>query len=294
VREGNSGDEAGFTMRTLKLTLAYDGAAYVGWQRQARGVSVQGLVEDALSRIDGRAVTVVSAGRTDAGVHANGQVARAVVRSRLDVSTIHRALNAILPPDVRVLRVVPASDAFHPRVDARSKTYQYWWWNAPVSSPSVRGWCWHVTHPLDASAMDEAARALEGRHDVAAFQSTGTAITSTTRTVTRSRVWSLSCGPCSAWPLVSRLAPADGRFVVFEIVADGFLRHMVRAIAGTLVEVGDGRRPPGCVPHILASGDRAQAGPTAPAHGLVLIGVEYEGAEDGRADAGEAAAEAGQ
>lgn len=280
-------------MRTLKLILAYDGTAYIGWQRQARGVSVQGLVEEALSRIDGRAVTVVSAGRTDAGVHANGQVARAVVRSRLDVSTIHRALNATLPPDVRVLRVDPASDAFHPRVDARSKTYQYWWWNAPVSLPSVRGWCWHVTRPLDVPAMDEAARAMEGRHDMAAFQSTGTGVTSTTRTVKRSSVWSPSGDPCSAWPLVSRLAPADGRFVIFEIVADGFLRHMVRAIAGTLVEVGDGRRTSGCMPPILASGDRAQAGPTAPAHGLVLIGVEYDGADDTCMEAVEHPAEAG-
>ena len=285
MRAGDPGHEAGFAMRTLKLTLAYDGTAYVGWQRQARGVSVQGLVEEALSRIDGRAVTVVSAGRTDAGVHANGQVARAVVRSGLDVSTIHRALNATLPPDVRVLRVDPASDTFRPRADARSKTYQYWWWNAPVSAPSVRGWCWHVRRPLDVSAMDEAARALEGRHDVAAFQSTGTAIASTTRTVTRSRVWSISCGPGSALSLVSRLVPIDGRFVVFEIVADGFLRHMVRAIAGTLVEVGQGRRPPGCVPHILASGDRTQAGPTAPARGLVLVCVNYDGADDGGADA---------
>jgi tRNA pseudouridine38-40 synthase len=285
VRAGDPGHEAGFAMSTLKLTLAYDGTAYVGWQRQGRGVSVQGLVEEALERIDGGAVSVVAAGRTDAGVHANGQVARAVVRSRLDVSTIQRALNATLPPDVRVLRVDPASDTFHPRVDARSKTYQYWWWNAPVSLPLVRGWCWHVTRPLDASAMDEAARALEGCHDMAAFQSTGTAITSTTRTVTRSRVWSLSCGPCSPLPLVSRLVPADGRFVVFEIVANGFLRHMVRAIAGTLVEVGDGRRQPGCVPHILASNDRAQAGPTAPAQGLVLVCVKYDREDDDGADA---------
>jgi tRNA pseudouridine38-40 synthase len=272
-------------MRTLKLTLAYDGTAYVGWQRQGRGVSVQGLVEDALERIDGGTVTVVAAGRTDAGVHANGQVARAVVRSRLDVSTIHRALNATLPTDVRVLRVDPASDRFHPRVDARSKTYQYWWWNAPVLLPSVRNWCWHVTRPLDASAMNEAARALEGCHDMAAFQSTGTAITSTTRTVMRSRVWATSCGPCSPSPLVSRLVPVDGRFVVFEIVANGFLRHMVRAIAGTLAEVGDGRRQPVCMPRILASSDRAQAGPTAPALGLVLVCVEYDRPDDDAVDA---------
>jgi len=156
-----------------------------------------------------------------------------------------------------------------------------------VSLPSVRGWCWHVTRPLDASAMDEAARALEGRHDVAAFKSTGTAVISTTRTVNRSRVWSMSCGPGSPWPLVWRLAPIDGRFVVFEIEADGFLRHMVRAIAGTLLEVGLGQRPAGCVRHILASGDRAQAGPTAPARGLVLVSVHYDGADDIRAAAAE-------
>lgn len=263
--------------RTLVLTLAYDGAAYVGWQRQAAGFSIQGLVEDALARLDGGPVTVVGAGRTDAGVHALGQVARARVRTPLDLPTIQRAMNATLPADIRVVGIAAADAAFHPRFDAVSKTYQYWFWDAPVMPPGVRGWCWHVARALDADAMDAAARTLEGRHDFAAFQSAGSDVTSTARTVTSARVSTVSCSESPAHPLVSRLAPGDGRFIVFEIEADGFLRHMVRAVAGTLVEVGDGRREPGAMASILASAARGHAGATAPAHGLVLVRVRYPG-----------------
>jgi tRNA pseudouridine38-40 synthase len=261
-------------MGTLKLTLAYDGAAYRGWQRQHGGVSIQGLVEDALSRLEGAPVAIVGAGRTDAGVHALGQVARATVSGRHDAATVHRALNAILPPDVRVVAVEDVLGTFHPRIDARSKLYQYWIWDTPVLPPAVRGWCWHVPRRLDVTAMDRAAAVLVGRHDFAAFRSTGTDVTTTVRTMIRAGVRALPAGDDPS-PLAGRLVPADGRFVVLDVEADGFLRHMVRAIAGTLVEIGEGRRSPSSVADLLANGHRHQAGATAPAGGLVLVRVTY-------------------
>lgn len=261
-------------MRTLKLTVAYDGTAYAGWQRQGRGVSIQGLLEQVLARLAGAPVTVLGAGRTDAGVHALGQVARARLGTAHDVATILRAMNATLPPDVRVLAVDEVHETFDPRRDAQSKRYQYWIWDAPILPPAPRAWCWHVPRRLDEAAMDRAARHLVGRHDFAAFQSTGSDVRTTTRTVLAAGVTAVDAGE-GAGPIASRLVPAGGRFVVLEIEADGFLRHMVRAIAGTLVEVGEGRRGPESVGDLLAGRARAAAGPTAPACGLVLVRVSY-------------------
>ena len=264
--------------RTLKLTLAYDGAAYAGWQRQPRGTSVQGLLELALSRLDGAPVTVVGAGRTDAGVHALGQVARASVSTARDPATIRRALNAILPPDVRVLAVEEAPPSFHPRFDARSKTYQYWIWDDPVVPPPVRSWCWRVPRRLDAAAMDRAAGQLVGEHDFAAFQSSGSDVRTTRRTMIEARVLTIDAAGDPDDPgqmVLRRLTGGDGRFLVLHVEANGFLRHMVRAIAGTLVEVGDGRRPAEEMAVLLDGASRGRAGPTAPPDGLVMLRVSY-------------------
>jgi len=243
--------------RTLKLTLAYDGSRFVGWQRQADGESVQAFVEEALSRLEGGPVAVHAAGRTDAGVHAEGQVASARVTFTHDAATVVRAANAILPAEIRVLAVEDAPPGFHARFSARGKSYRYQIANTPVASPFLRGYAWHVPEPLDLDAMRAAAAALVGTHDFAAFQSTGSDVSATIRTVTRSDVL------------------ARGGLVVYEVEGDGFLRHMVRAIVGTLVDVGRGWRPPGDVRGLLEGGTRAQAGATAPAHGLTLVKVEY-------------------
>jgi tRNA pseudouridine38-40 synthase len=260
--------------RTLKFTLAYEGTAYVGWQRQAEGVSIQGLLEDALSRIAGTAVTVHGAGRTDAGVHALGQVATSSLATALDLRTLRRALNATLPADVRVTSVEEAADGFHARFSATGKTYEYWIFEGDVQPPFARTWSWHHPRALDVAAMDRAARALVGTHDFSVFQSTGTNVKSAVRTVTDAGV---RIEPDVAGPAGRGGRDPDplGRFVVIRIEAGGFLRHMVRAIAGTLVEVGEGRRDADGVPALLASRDRSAAGATAPAPGLVLVRVAY-------------------
>jgi tRNA pseudouridine38-40 synthase len=261
-------------MPTFKITLAYDGTNYVGWQRQAAGPSIQGAVEDALRAIGDADVAVAGAGRTDAGVHALGQVASFVLGRDMDPQVLQRALNGRLPRDIRVVAAARAPEAFHARFSAKTKTYRYRICNASVVSPFERRYVWHVPVPLAADAMDAAARELEGRHDFAAFQTAGTATRTTERTVLASRVMRVAS---AALP---QMEPADERFrsgelVVYEVTGDGFLRHMVRAVAGTLVDIGRGRWPPGRMREVLASRSRGAAGPTVPPEGLFLVAVEY-------------------
>jgi tRNA pseudouridine38-40 synthase len=245
---------------TYKLTVAYDGTGYVGWQRQASGTSIQGLLEDALSDLDGRPVPALGAGRTDAGVHARGQVVGASLDRDLAADAVVRALNVRLPPAVRVVSAVAVASTFHARFDARAKTYQYRIWNAPVADPFERAYAWHVPEPLDVVVMDSAARLLEGEHDFTAFCAAETDTLSTRRVVMRSSV--------------RRQAPQLA-LVTYDVSGSGFLRHMVRTIVGTIVEVGLGRQPVEWLAEVLASEDRRRAGRTAPPHGLCLIAVQY-------------------
>jgi tRNA pseudouridine38-40 synthase len=244
-------------MRTLKLTIAYDGTRFVGWQRQAEGESIQGLLEDALARFEGAPVTVHGAGRTDAGVHALGQTASVQLTCHHDVRTLTRALNAHLPEAIRVLSVEEAALDFHARFNARVKTYRYRIRNTPIADPFDRAFVWHIPERLDVGAMRRAAAAVVGTHDFAAFQSVGGESPGTVRTVTRSEV-------------------SDGEgLLTYEIAGNGFLRHMVRALIGTLVEVGRGWRSPEEMTALLHGGTRAAAGPTAPPQGLFLVAVDY-------------------
>jgi tRNA pseudouridine38-40 synthase len=246
-------------VRQLKLTLAYDGTRYVGWQRQAEGESIQALLEDALARFEGARVVVHGAGRTDAGVHAIGQVASVSVGFTHDLSTLTRALNAQLPADVRVTQIAEVDASFHARFSARSKTYRYQMRAGVVGLPFDRLYVWELAAPLDVAAMREAARRLIGTHDFTAFQSAGSEARDAVRTMTRSE---LNEGP-------------DG-LLLYEVSGNGFLRHMVRAIVGTLVDVGRGWRTPAQVGALLHGGVRGAAGPTAPAHGLLLVRVDYD------------------
>jgi tRNA pseudouridine38-40 synthase len=247
-------------MRTLKLTLAYDGTSYVGWQRQINGPSIQGIVEDAFVPLLGdasRRPTIAGAGRTDAGVHAIGQVASVHVDVPFEPPAIGRALNVRLPPDVRVLAVEEAPPGFHAQFHARGKVYRYRICTSPVLSPFIRWFAWHVPARLDVGAIRHAAAALVGRHDFRSFQARGSATIDTIRTIDRLAIEER----------------ADE--IVIEVGGNGFLRHMVRAIAGTLVEIGAGSRDRDSMAAILDARARQAAGATAPAAGLTLVAVRY-------------------
>jgi tRNA pseudouridine38-40 synthase len=258
-------------MPKFKLTIAYDGTDFVGWQRQASGVSIQGLLEHALEELDGAPVSVTGAGRTDAGVHALGQTASCVVRRIIAPDVLTRAINARLPPEVRVMDAAEADPAFHARFDAQAKTYRYRIWNGDVISPFERRYAWHVADRLDLAAMCTAARSLEGRHDFASFQSAGSTVRSSERTLMRSRFLT----GCTVTEHTDANGGSESRLLCYEVIGDGFLRHMVRAIVGTLVEIGRGRWPADRIVQLVASRDRAEAGPTAPAAGLFLVDVRY-------------------
>ena len=242
----------------LKLIVEYEGTRYQGWQVQPGGPTVQEVLERALATALREPVRVRGAGRTDAGVHACGQVAAVkVTRVPADLGRLRKSLNALTPDDVAVREIVVVDDAFDPRRHARSRVYEYRVLNAPAPSPFWRRHAWHVPEPLDAAAMDEAAAALVGEHDFAAFRGADAEpVRSTVRRVLESRVHA-------------------GLVLVYRIEATAFLKHMVRNIAGTLVEVGRGERAPGAMRDLLAGRDRTRAGATAPAHGLMLVAIRY-------------------
>ncbi|HEY8418348.1 MAG TPA: tRNA pseudouridine(38-40) synthase TruA [Limnochordales bacterium] len=247
--------------RHIRCVVAYDGTGLLGFQRQKRGPTVQGLLEAAIASLTGEQVRVLGAGRTDAGVHALGQVISFRTRSRIPVDRWPYALNSRLPEQVVVQAADEVPLGFHPRRDATAKVYQYTVWNAPLPSPFWARYALHVPPPLDVAAMARAAALLVGRHDFAAFRAAGsTPVRSTTR-----HLMELSVTRCPERPEVVRIVAR----------ADGFLYHMVRNIAGTLIVVGQGRRPPEWVGEVLAGRQREAAGPTAPAHGLCLVRVEY-------------------
>ena len=247
-------------MRVLKLTIAYDGTDFVGWQRQATGISIQGLLEDALAAFEGGPVTLHAAGRTDAGVHALAQVASVSLTTAHEAEAIQRGLNAVLPSAVRVLAAEDALPGFHARFHASAKVYEYRIVNAPVMPPFLARYAWHVPQPVDLAAMRRAAARLIGRHDFGAFRGTGSAVRDSVRTL-ESIEWVGGCG-------------ADSPLIV-TLTADGFLRHMVRSIVGTLVDIGVGRWPAEAAGEILDSRSRTRAGRTAPSHGLFLVQVRY-------------------
>lgn len=243
----------------LKLTVEYDGTAYQGWQLQPGGPTVQEVLERALTTALREPVRVRGAGRTDAGVHACGQVAALRVgQVPADLARLRKSLNALTPEDVAVREIAVVEDAFDPRRDARSRVYEYRIWNAPVASPFWRRYAWHVACPLDVTAMDEGARLLEGEHDFAAFRG---ADAEPVRTTVR-RVLESGLG-------------RDGMLLVYRVEATAFLKHMVRNVVGTLVEVGRGERSACTIRELLTARDRTLAGATAPPHGLVLLAVRY-------------------
>jgi tRNA pseudouridine38-40 synthase len=253
----------------FRLLLEYDGAGFAGWQVQpGPHRTVQGVVQAAVARITSQRVRVVGSGRTDAGVHAEGQVASVAVDTALGADRLRLALNGVLPPDVAVLEASIAPAGFDARRDARSKVYRYAVWNGPIRSPlrASRALC--LQRRLDLPALRAAAEAVVGTHDFAGFQAAGSNVRTTERTLLRVEVAGEAGGAVELW---------------FE--GTGFLRHMVRNLAGTLLEIGSGRRDPSAMTAILAARDRRLAGPTAPAHALTLIRVRYDSADGSAASA---------
>jgi tRNA pseudouridine38-40 synthase len=243
--------------RTLRLAVAYDGTAYSGWQIQPSRSTIQGILTDACARIFASPLKLIGASRTDAGVHALGQVASVVVESGLHPLAIRSALNSHLPADIRVLAVAEAPPGFDARRWALSKRYVYLIENRPVPNPLLRRYAWHAPRPLDLGAMASGLRALRGKHDFSAF----CAAAGRARTPT-----------CTLYS--ARLRSRRGVVGVF-LSADSFLHHMVRNVVGSLVEIGRGNRPPHWMGELLLGRDRTRGGPTAPAHGLTLLRVSY-------------------
>ncbi|MCS7172718.1 MAG: tRNA pseudouridine(38-40) synthase TruA [Armatimonadetes bacterium] len=244
-------------MRTIRLLVAYDGTRYAGWQRQPRAPSIQEELEKAVARVTGETVRVVGAGRTDAGVHALAQVAHFRTSSALPAERFMGALNHHLPPDIAVRCAEEAPEGFHARRDARWRAYRYLVWNRPGRNPLLLNRALFWEGRLDLAAMQQAASYLVGRHDFATFCAVG----SNPRTTL-----------CTLYRLV--VLPR-GPLVVVEAVADRFLRHMVRMMVGTLLEVGSGRRFPESMPELLAARNNQLAGPVVEAGGLYLVRVGY-------------------
>ncbi len=245
-------------MRNIKLVIEYKGTHYLGWQVQPKGPTVQGVIEEKLALITGEAVYLIGSGRTDSGVHAFGQVANFKTKNQLNVHSIQRALNSLLPPDIVIQRAEEVEEGFHARKQSKSKVYEYRILNRNLRSAFHHKYAWHLPQNLDLEEMREAARILIGEHDFSSFRSVG----SPTRTAIRR---------------VIRAEWKKGRegLIRFEIEANGFLKQMVRALVGTLVEVGKGKIDSEEFHKILESKDRKMAGPTAPAHGLFLKEVKY-------------------
>jgi tRNA pseudouridine38-40 synthase len=255
-------------LRNIRLEIQYDGSGYHGWQRQSGAPTIQETLCSSIAKITGQSVCLTAAGRTDAGVHALGQVATFRTSSRLTAETLRRALNALLPQDIRIAGAAEASEGFHPRYQALSKRYFYLIWNEAVVPPFLRRFVWGVPYVLNREAMRECLPALIGRHDFSAFRGSGCGAMTTTRTIC-----SLTLDEADRISFMT--ATLRGALLKVTVEADGFLRHMVRNLVGTLVEVGRGRMEPRRVEEILRAGDRSRAGPTAPPQGLFLESVRY-------------------
>ena len=246
------------TVRTIKLTIEYDGANYLGWQIQPNGQTIQGVIQDRLKRLTGESIHVMGSGRTDAGVHALGQVAHFKTESRMSANTFQKALNSLLPKDIVIRRVEEVEAEFHARNNVTSKIYEYRILNRRTRPAVDRQYVWHVPQKLNLDEMKKATHSLLGEHDFSAFRSVGSSTRSSVRNILRADWKTGKIG-----------------LLRFEIEATGFLKQMVRAIVGTLVEVGRGKIFAQEFKRILDSKDRKEAGPTAPAHGLFLKEVKY-------------------
>lgn len=245
-------------MRNIRLNIQYDGTNFVGWQKQKNGISVQEVIESAVSRILNQKIRLISAGRTDAGVHARQQVANFfTTNKKISLSEMKLGINSLLPPDIRIISIKQVDKKFHARFDAKFKTYRYFMYTGEVLSPFQYRYVWYIPRKLNYKIMENECKYLIGKKDFKCFQARGSSVKNTVRNVYKAS-------------LTTR-----GNYMIFEIQADGFLYKMVRLIVGTLVEVGRGKFSPGWVKYLLKGNQGYKPGPTAPPQGLFLWKVVY-------------------
>ncbi len=251
-------------MRNIKLIIEYDGKLFNGWQKQPGKLNIQGEIEQAIFKVTGEEVDLIGSGRTDAGVHALGQVANFKLKeSTLSIDKMAMAINSQLKPTIRIKEATEVDERFHSRYNAKKKTYRYVINNSPIPSAIYRGMQYHFKAPLDVDKMNKAAKYLEGEHDFKSFKSSGTSSKTSVRTIYEAKVY--------------REYHNNMDLVVIELTGNGFLYNMVRIISGTLLDVGCGKIDAKDVKEILDAKDRKRAGKTLPANGLFLVNVCYEG-----------------
>ncbi len=248
-------------LRRIRIDLAYDGAAYVGWQMQPNGVSIQQVVEETLATLLKSPTRIVlnCAGRTDAGVHALRHPCMADIPGRIDDASLMRGLNTLLPDDIAAIAVTTVDPTWNARHDATRKSYRYLIHNSVVPDPFLRNRAWRIPFPLDEAAMQEGARHLVGQFDYSSFRAVRCSAKTSQRRITRLNV------------------ERHDEKIVIETTGTGYLKHMVRNIVGVLVDVGLGKRPPEWVAELLAARDRRKGGRCAPPGGLYMVSVEYDG-----------------
>lgn len=245
-------------MKRYKLIAAYDGTNYSGWQLQENAPTIEGVLNQALSKLLKQEIQVMGASRTDAGVHARGNVAVFDADTTIPGDRLKYALNPLLPEDVRIMESAQVSDDFHPRFCDTEKTYEYQIWNSSNPLPMMRLYSYWYSRPLNVENMDKAARLIPGERDFKSFCAAGAQVSTTVRKVTGAEVFK------------------SGDMVTIRIKGEGFLYNMVRIIAGTLIRVGEGKWEPDKMTEIIESCDRTKAGPTAPPQGLTLMKIEYK------------------
>ncbi len=280
-------------MKRVMLTVAYDGTNYHGWQIQPNGETIEGILNRCLSELMGETIEVIGASRTDSGVHAMGNVAVFDTESMIPADKISYALNRSLPEDIRVRKSEEVAESFHPRHCDSRKTYEYRIFCAPFPMPTKRLYSHFTYVPLDITLMEQAAQYLVGTHDFKSFCSVQTQAETTVRQIDAAEVWEERCrtaggnrvhtAECadtnretSSTDCAGNDKTEEGRDIVIRVAGRGFLYNMVRIIAGTLMEVGRGHIAPQEMERILEAKDRQAAGPTAPACGLTLVGIEFE------------------
>jgi tRNA pseudouridine38-40 synthase len=245
-------------MRNIKLTIAYDGTAYHGWQIQENARTIQGVLQEKIGIITGERISLTASGRTDAGVHALGQVANFRTESRIPLDALKRGVNSLTPDDTVILHMEAVGEDFHARYSARSKLYEYRILNSPMPSPIERNFSWHISQNLNLGTMREAAGTLLGAHDFSSFRAAKSDNLNPVRTL-----------------MTLEIEKKDDHMIAIRMRSNGFLRQMVRNIVGSLVDVGRGRLTPDDFEAIRDARDRTKAGMAAPPHGLFLVEVEY-------------------